>query len=79
MAEQDIDVTEGSGNSHPIPKHTQIEWQNKEHEALRQIIDAKKKTGLTYKQLLHLAAVAVDRSSEDELKSLIGEVQIRFQ
>lgn len=68
---------EGESADHAIPEHTQIEWYEHERQVLSQIVDAKEKTGLTYKQLLQLAAVTVEDSSEDRLKSLIGEVQMQ--
>jgi hypothetical protein len=71
------DSEEGKSVDVAIPDHTQIEWYEHEREAVSQIVEAKKKTGLTYKQLLQLAAVTVEDSSEDKLKSLIGEVQMQ--
>lgn len=79
-SEKPPDDTGGKGvgdDAKNIPGHTQIEWYEHEAATVSEIVEVKQRTGLTYKQLLQLAAVTVNRADEQELKSLIGEVQMQ--
>lgn len=74
-------ITDDEGGSKDvrtnIPDHTQIEWYDDEIDKITRIVNAKENTGLTYKQLLQLAAVTVEETDEPQLQTLIGKIQMQ--
>lgn len=59
------------------PKYTQQEWAADEAEMLEQVKDSKSEYGMSYKQLLLFAAIAIENIDSDRVAQILTETYRR--
>lgn len=60
-------------NPESAPKYTQQEWSQEELEILGEVKDAKSEYGMSYKELLLFAALAIDSVDSNRVAEIVTE------